>query len=149
LVRRRSLFFPSSVEGSPKRKHSEASEPRPILQLHQLRGRIGRGSLASECFLFGEPSTEEGKKRLRLLTKITDGFLIADEDLKLRGQGDLWGTRQSGAPLFRVAHPVLDEAILLQARDEAQKWIATLPNGDSEKTPVWIQKYLEQMPKTD
>ena len=127
----------------------ENAERFGLAQLHQLRGRIGRGTLESECFLFGEPTTEEGKMRLRLLTKITDGFRIADEDLKLRGQGDLWGTRQSGEPLFRVAHPVLDEPILLRARQEAQKLIEGIPGGAPEKTPVWVQKYLEQMPKTD
>ncbi len=127
----------------------ENAERFGLAQLHQLRGRIGRGKLESECFLFGEPTTEEGKMRLRLLTKLSDGFLIADEDLKLRGQGDLWGTRQSGEPLFRVAHPVLDEAILLLARREAQKWISGIPGGSPQKTPAWVQKYLEQMPKTE
>ncbi|MFH0984258.1 MAG: ATP-dependent DNA helicase RecG [Candidatus Omnitrophota bacterium] len=127
----------------------ENAERFGLAQLHQLRGRIGRGKLESDCFLFGEPSTDEGKIRLRLLTKLTDGFLIADEDLKLRGQGDLWGTRQSGEPLFRVAHPVRDEAILLQARAEAQKRIPGVFADLIQKTPVWIQKYLEQMPKTD
>jgi ATP-dependent DNA helicase RecG len=80
-----------------------------LAQLHQLRGRIGRGTLESECFLFGEPSTEDGKKRLRLLTKLNDGFLIAEEDLKLRGQGDLLGTRQAGVPFFRVANLATDD----------------------------------------
>ncbi len=120
----------------------ENAERFGLAQLHQLRGRIGRGSLESECFLFGEPTTDEGKMRLRLLTKVTDGFQIADEDLKLRGQGDLWGTRQSGEPLFRVADPVADEAVLLQARDEAQKCIAALPEVSPEKIPGWLQKYL-------
>jgi ATP-dependent DNA helicase RecG len=127
----------------------ENAERFGLAQLHQLRGRIGRGTLESECFLFGEPATDEGKMRLRLLTKLNDGFLIADEDLKLRGQGDLWGTRQSGEPLFRIAHPITDEAILLQARGEAQKWVHGIPGGPPPKTPAWVQKYLEQMPKTD
>lgn len=127
----------------------ENAERFGLAQLHQLRGRIGRGVLESECFLFGEPTTDEGKMRLRLLTKLNDGFRIADEDLKLRGQGDLWGTRQSGEPLFRVAHPVTDEAVLLQARQEARKVIAGISEGLLQKTPAWVQKYLEQMPKTD
>ena len=127
----------------------ENAERFGLAQLHQLRGRIGRGKLGSDCFLFGEPSTDEGKMRLRLLTKLSDGFLIADEDLKLRGQGDLWGTRQSGEPLFRIAHPITDEAILLQARQEAQRWVGGIPGSLSQKIPLWIQKYLEQMPKTD
>ncbi len=120
-----------------------------LAQLHQLRGRIGRGTIESECFLFGEPATEDGKMRLRLLTKLNDGFLIADEDLKLRGQGDLWGTRQSGEPLFRVANPLLDGSILLEARKEAQRYITDIPGHEKQKMPHWIQKYLEQMPKTD
>lgn len=125
----------------------ENAERFGLAQLHQLRGRIGRGLIESECFLFGEPTTEEGKKRLRLLTKLTDGFQIADEDLKLRGQGDLWGTRQSGNPLFRIAHPVLDEAILLQARKEAQTLISGLSHNTMKTEPLWLQKYLEQMSK--
>ncbi|MFA5160040.1 MAG: ATP-dependent DNA helicase RecG [Candidatus Omnitrophota bacterium] len=127
----------------------ENAERFGLAQLHQLRGRIGRGRLESDCFLFGEPTTDEGKIRLRLLTKLNDGFLIADEDLKLRGQGDLWGTRQSGEPLFRVAHPITDETILLQTRREAQKLISGISGDSSQKTPAWVQKYLEQMPKTD
>lgn len=127
----------------------ENAERFGLAQLHQLRGRIGRGTLESECFLFGEPATDEGKMRLRLLTKLSDGFLIADEDLKLRGQGDLWGTRQSGEPLFRVADPITDEPILLLARHEAQKLIQGIPGGEPQKIPVWVQKYLEQIPKTD
>ena len=127
----------------------ENAERFGLAQLHQLRGRIGRGKLESECFLFGEPTTDEGKMRLRLLTKLSDGFLIADEDLKLRGQGDLWGIRQSGEPLFRVAHPINDEPILLQARQEAQKLTREIPGSSPQNIPGWIQKYLEQMPKTD
>lgn len=127
----------------------ENAERFGLAQLHQLRGRVGRGTVASECFLFGEPSTEDGKKRLRLLTKLQDGFQIADEDLKLRGQGDLWGTRQSGEPLFRVANPVTDEALLVLAKTEAQKLADSIFGTNPPKVPVWVQKYLEQMPKTD
>jgi len=114
-----------------------------------LRGRVGRGPVGSECFLFGEPSTDEGKMRLRLLTKLQDGFQIADEDLKLRGQGDLWGTRQSGEPFFRVAHPVLDAELFTLARSEAQKLTGSVRDATLGKIPAWVQKYLEQMPKTD
>ncbi|HOW58854.1 MAG TPA: ATP-dependent DNA helicase RecG [Candidatus Omnitrophota bacterium] len=125
----------------------ENAERFGLAQLHQLRGRIGRGSLESECFLFGEPCTEEGKMRLRLLTKLTDGFQIADEDLKLRGQGDLWGVRQSGDAFFRLAHPVLDEPILLEARKEAQALVSGFSGDWIKNPPLWLQKYLEQMPK--
>lgn len=120
-----------------------------LAQLHQLRGRIGRGSLESECFLFGEPSTEEGKKRLRLLTKLNDGFLIAEEDLKLRGQGDLLGTRQAGVPFFRVANLATDEAMLVTAREKAVDVTNGLDLATLKNPNHWIQKYLEQMPKND
>ena len=127
----------------------ENAERFGLAQLHQLRGRVGRGPINSECFLFGEPTTDEGKMRLRLLTKLQDGFQIADEDLKLRGQGDLWGTRQSGEPFFRVAHPIFDEEVLILARKEAQKLTGPIGGPSPEKVPLWVQKYLEQMPKTD
>lgn len=97
----------------------ENAERFGLSQLHQLRGRVGRGKRESECFLFGEPRTEEGKRRLRILTKTGDGFLIAEEDLKLRGPGELLGVRQSGEPCFRVADFERDEALLLFARKTA------------------------------
>lgn len=116
----------------------ENAERFGLAQLHQLRGRIGRGEHASECFLFGEPSTDEGKARLRLLTKIQDGFEIAEEDLKLRGPGDLWGERQSGVPHFKLAHPVWNLDILQQAKAEAEACLINEPNAD------WIKKYLAE-----
>lgn len=120
-----------------------------LAQLHQLRGRIGRGTLESECFLFGEPSTEDGKKRLRLLTKLNDGFLIAEEDLKLRGQGDLLGTRQAGVPFFRVANLATDESMLVTAREKAVAVANGLDLAILKNPNHWIQKYLEQIPKND
>lgn len=114
-----------------------------LAQLHQMRGRIGRGDKPSECFLFGEPKTDEAKSRLELMTRTQDGFLIAEEDLKLRGPGDFWGTRQSGEPLFRLAHPVLDQAILLDARKEAQGLLTT---HALQNSPEWqgLKKNLEE-----
>jgi ATP-dependent DNA helicase RecG len=121
----------------------ENAERFGLAQLHQLRGRIGRGSKASECFLFGEPTTEEGKRRLKIMTKTQDGFLIAEEDLKLRGPGDFMGTRQSGEPYFRVGHPLLDEAILLEARETAH-W---LKRERRLELPEWalFKSYLEKI----
>ncbi|MBI3306266.1 MAG: ATP-dependent DNA helicase RecG [Candidatus Omnitrophica bacterium] len=123
----------------------ENAERFGLSQLHQMRGRIGRGVNPSECFLFGEPKTEEGKKRLRILTKSQDGFLIAEEDLKLRGAGDFWGTRQSGEPLFHIANPVLDYEILLKTRKIA---LDLIHRSARESSPEWraIQNHLEQFP---
>lgn len=122
----------------------ENAERFGLSQLHQMRGRIGRGEKPSECFLFGEPKTDEGRMRLRIMTKTQDGFLIAEEDLKLRGQGDIWGTRQSGDPLFRVANPILDQSTLLEAREIAKRIVF---QGELEKSPQWAQtkNYLEQL----
>lgn len=101
----------------------ENAERFGLSQLHQLRGRIGRGTQESFCFLFGDPQTEEGKRRLRILTKTTDGFKIAEEDLILRGPGDFLGTRQSGAPLFKIGDLVRDADLLRLARKEAMALI--------------------------
>ncbi len=122
----------------------ENAERFGLAQLHQMRGRIGRGVREAECFLFGEPKTVEGQKRLRILTKTQDGFVIAEEDLKLRGPGDFWGTRQSGEPLFKIADPLADQEILLEARQTA----ADLMRGEifvpAEKSQ--IKNFLEQIP---
>ncbi|MBU1862535.1 MAG: ATP-dependent DNA helicase RecG [Candidatus Omnitrophica bacterium] len=97
----------------------EHAERFGLSQLHQMRGRVGRGKKESFCFLFGEPTTENGKKRLRLMTKTNDGFKIAEEDLYLRGPGDFLGTRQSGLPQFRLADIVRDAETLRLAKKEA------------------------------
>ncbi len=120
----------------------ENAERFGLAQLHQLRGRVGRGKHASECFLFGEPATDEGKTRLRLLTKIHDGFQIAEEDLNLRGPGDLWGERQSGVPHFKLAHPVWHLELLQLAKSQASHAILDSANED------WIKKYLAEMLRT-
>lgn len=90
-----------------------------LAQLHQLRGRVGRGHAQSACYLIGEPKTEEGRKRLEVMATTTDGFLIAEEDLRLRGPGEVLGVRQSGLPELRQADLVKDGDLLLRARQEA------------------------------
>ncbi len=89
-----------------------------LAQLHQLRGRIGRGGHPGKCFLLAEPRTEEARRRLEVLTRTNDGFLIAEEDLRIRGPGQLFGTQQSGMPEFRC-YDFSDTEILKQARDDA------------------------------
>jgi ATP-dependent DNA helicase RecG len=98
----------------------EHAERFGLAQLHQLRGRIGRGTGASTCLLlYKAPLGETPKARLAVLRETEDGFRIAEEDLKLRGEGDLLGTRQSGLPGFRIARIETHGKYLGAARDDA------------------------------
>ena len=90
-----------------------------MAQLHQLRGRVGRGETQSYCLLIGDPKTEDGSARLTTMAQTTDGFLIAEEDLKLRGPGDFYGTRQSGLQPLPFIDVVRDVPVLKEAREEA------------------------------
>jgi len=103
----------------------ENAERFGLAQLHQLRGRVGRGRRASRCvLLFGRKVSTESRERLSVLERTDDGFVVAEEDLKRRGPGDALGTRQSGVPLFRVGDLVRDVRWMREARDEAEKVIA-------------------------
>jgi ATP-dependent DNA helicase RecG len=98
----------------------ENAERFGLAQLHQLRGRIGRGSEASTCLLlYKEPLGEMSTARLKVIRETTDGFRIAEEDLKLRGEGDVLGIRQSGLPGYRIARSEVHGQLITQARDEA------------------------------
>ena len=101
-----------------------------LSQLHQLRGRVGRGSTKSYCILVTHNRNAETLARLKALCKTNDGFRIAEEDLHLRGPGDFFGSRQSGLPAFRVADLSLDLATLKQAQEASAQWIARW--GDSD-----------------
>ena len=90
-----------------------------LAQLHQLRGRVGRGEYASFCILMAEPKTEIGRARMEIMTETRDGFRIAEEDLRLRGPGEFYGTKQSGIPEFMIADIVRDMDILTETRDAA------------------------------
>jgi ATP-dependent DNA helicase RecG len=90
-----------------------------IAQLHQLRGRVGRGAAASSCYLLGEPSTPEGEQRLEALERTSDGFELAEVDLELRGEGTILGTRQKGATDLKLASLRRDKHLVRQAREVA------------------------------
>ena len=105
-----------------------------LSQLHQLRGRVGRGDKQSYAILVANPKTETGKKRMKIMTETTDGFALAEADLKMRGSGEIFGTRQSGIPEFQVADIVEDYNILEEARRVASQ-IVSNPNWRQE--PQW------------
>jgi ATP-dependent DNA helicase RecG len=112
----------------------ENAERFGLAQLHQLRGRIGRGTEASTCLLlYKEPLNEMSKARLRVIRETTDGFRIAEEDLKLRGEGDVLGVRQSGLPGYRIARPEVHAQLITQARDEALRVMKDNPKLKGER----------------
>lgn len=98
-----------------------------LTQLHQLRGRVGRGSVQSHCFLLGKATTPEGKQRIDLLRACTNGFEIAEADLELRGPGEYCGSRQAGLPDFRTADLLRDSRLLDLARRDAADLLARDP----------------------
>jgi ATP-dependent DNA helicase RecG len=98
-----------------------------LSQLHQLRGRIGRGGDRGYCFLLGDPATEDGQARIDAMCETKDGFKIAEKDLELRGPGEVCGLRQHGVTDFRVANLVKDRELLERAREEAFELIKKDP----------------------
>ncbi|MFT9456824.1 MAG: ATP-dependent DNA helicase RecG [Liquorilactobacillus hordei] len=94
-----------------------------LAQLHQLRGRVGRGDKQSYCLLISDPKNEYGIARMQIMTETNNGFVIAQKDLELRGQGDILGNKQSGMPEFKLGDPINDLRILQIAKEEAQQII--------------------------
>lgn len=111
-----------------------------LSQLHQLRGRIGRGTTQSYCVFVADPHTESGKKRMDVIANTTDGFVLAEEDLKLRGEGDIFGTKQSGLPEFAVGDVVTNYNTLVEAKKAAQAVLA----ADEDLSAPDVQ-YLKQV----
>jgi ATP-dependent DNA helicase RecG len=104
----------------------EHAERFGLSQLHQLRGRVGRGAHESSCFLmYRSPLSDEARERLKAMTETTDGFQIAERDLRLRGPGDLFGTRQAGMPTFRLIDLIRDHELLEIAEREVARWFET------------------------
>lgn len=119
-----------------------------LSQLHQLRGRVGRGDKQSYAVLVANPKTESGKRRMKIMTETTNGFVLAEEDLKLRGSGEIFGTRQSGIPEFQVANLIEDYPILEEARKVAIQVVTT---HNWREHPDWhcLSLHLEQKEHLD
>jgi ATP-dependent DNA helicase RecG len=112
----------------------EHAERFGLAQLHQLRGRVGRGAKESSCILlYRQPLSETARERLSVMRRTEDGFVIAEEDLRLRGGGEVLGTRQSGLPLFRIARLPEHESLLRAARDEARLTLMRDPELAGER----------------
>jgi len=124
----------------------EHAERFGLSQLHQLRGRVGRGSVASVCVLiYTTPLSETGKSRLKAMAETNDGFEIARRDLEIRGPGEFLGARQSGAPLLRFADLTLDEPLVHLARQAATQLLATRPDVAEQHVARWLGSKAEYL----
>jgi ATP-dependent DNA helicase RecG len=124
----------------------EHAERFGLSQLHQLRGRVGRGAVASVCvLLYTGPLSDTGKSRLRAMAETQDGFEIARRDLEIRGPGEFLGARQSGAPLLRFADMVLDEALVARARTAAEQLLTTHPAIAHQHMARWLGSKAEYL----
>jgi ATP-dependent DNA helicase RecG len=125
----------------------EQAERFGLSQLHQLRGRVGRGSAQSYCLLVTEKLGDTGKERIRTMVDSQDGFEIAEMDLKLRGPGEFFGTKQSGMPSLRIANILRDPDILGAAKDEARSFVENPPSEADYASAVeyikghWQRRY--------
>ena len=125
----------------------EQAERFGLSQLHQLRGRVGRGAAQSYCILITERMNEIAKERIRTLVDSNDGFHIAEMDLKLRGPGEFFGTKQSGLPSLRVANILRDQEILEAARRDAVDFVSHPPSEEELRRAVayirdhWQRQY--------
>jgi ATP-dependent DNA helicase RecG len=125
----------------------EQAERFGLAQLHQLRGRVGRGAAQSYCVLATEKVNDTARERIRTLVESTDGFYISEMDLKLRGPGEFFGTKQSGIPSLRIANILRDQEILEIARRDAIDFIAKPPTEDDLRRAVayirdhWQRRY--------
>jgi ATP-dependent DNA helicase RecG len=114
-----------------------------LSQLHQLRGRVGRGSDQSYCILLADPKSEVGKERMKIMSETNDGFVLSEKDLELRGPGDFFGKKQSGLPEFKVADMVHDYRALETARNDASLLVQSGAFWQSEKYRS-LREYLAE-----
>jgi ATP-dependent DNA helicase RecG len=124
----------------------ERAETFGLAQLHQLRGRVGRGAAESTCLMMYQPPLSEAAgRRLQILRETEDGFRIAEEDLAMRGAGDLIGTAQSGLPQFRIADLERQSALMAVAQSDARKLLAddpglAGPRGAAVRVLLWLME---------
>jgi ATP-dependent DNA helicase RecG len=129
----------------------ESAERFGLSQLHQLRGRVGRGGDQSYCILITSGKlSSDSRKRMQIMTSTTDGFQISEEDLKMRGPGDLEGTQQSGTPLqLKIANLATDGQILQYARDMAKEILKEDPQLSLEKNVILKRQLKNRTPNVD
>jgi len=123
----------------------EQAERFGLAQLHQLRGRVGRGAAQSYCVLVTEKLSQTAQERIRALVDSTDGFFIAEMDLRLRGPGEFFGTRQSGLPALRIASIVRDPEILELARSEAMSFVGSPPSEEEfRRAMLYLREHWQR-----
>jgi ATP-dependent DNA helicase RecG len=122
----------------------EGAERYGLSQLHQLRGRVGRGEHASHCILFADAGSELARRRLEAIETERDGFKLAEVDLALRGEGEILGTRQHGLPRFRVAELPEDVAVLIEARRELLELLDRYGSLDAPELGPLLQAARER-----
>ncbi len=126
----------------------EHAERFGLSQLHQLRGRVSRGPMAGQCYLFAEPPGDEGRQRLRAFLRTTDGFALAEEDMRLRGAGEFFGTRQHGLGELRFGDLVRDADLLTLARKDAFALVTDDPRLQRPEHALLRAAVLERYGKT-
>ena len=120
-----------------------------LAQLHQLRGRVGRGTAESTCLLmYHAPLSDSAQRRLEVLRETEDGFVIAETDLQMRGAGDVIGTAQSGVPKFRIADPERQAGLMATAQSDARRLLhddptLTSPRGQAARVLLWLMSKEE------
>jgi ATP-dependent DNA helicase RecG len=123
----------------------EQAERFGLAQLHQLRGRVGRGAEQSYCILVTGKLNDTARERIRTMVESTDGFYIAEMDMRLRGPGEFFGTKQSGLPSLRVANIIRDADILETARAEAFSFVEHPPSPDAvRRAASYIQTHWQR-----
>ena len=125
----------------------EHAERFGLSQLHQLRGRVGRGSAKSLCILVSDSVTAESRRRLEAMVRHSDGFRLSEEDLKLRGPGEFFGRRQHGLSELRIGNPLSQMQLLRKAREEALKLVEADPSLVNKQNAAIKEKLLERFPE--